>query len=136
MAFLRFLLVGGFGFLVDTGLTTGLIAFGWSPETARIPAIGCSMLCTWLANRMFTFRVAHRGSIGELSRYLAVALVAAGFNYLIYWFLLRQSMPPLPAIVVATAIQAGFSFLGYRQLVFNPSPGRSAGDGGPGGSEH
>lgn len=129
MAFLRFLLVGGLGFLVDAGLTMGLIALDWPPETARIPAIGVAMLCTWLANRAFTFRVAHRGSLGELARYVAVALLASAFNYLIYRLLLGQSMPPLPAIVVATAAQAVFSFIGYRRLVFGHRPARTAVEG-------
>lgn len=129
MAFLRFLLVGGLGFLVDVGLTMGLIALDWPAETARIPAIGVAMLCAWLANRAFTFRVAHRGSLVELARYVAVALLASAFNYLIYRLLLGHSMAPLPAIVVATVAQAVFSFLGYRRLVFTPHPTRSPVDG-------
>ncbi len=118
MAFLRFLLVGGLGFVVDAGLTLLLIRIGWAPETARIPAIATAMLFTWLANRLFTFRVAHKGSVGELARYVAVALGAACFNYLVYRLLLSQGLQPLPAIVVATAAQAVLSFLAYRHLVF------------------
>jgi len=118
MSFLRFLLVGGLGFVVDAGLTLALIHIGWSAETARIPAIAAAMLLTWLANRLFTFRVAHKGSMGELARYVAVALAAACFNYAIYRLLLGQGLGPLPAIVVATAAQAVLSFLAYRHLVF------------------
>ncbi|MCB1894286.1 MAG: GtrA family protein [Zoogloeaceae bacterium] len=120
MAFLRFVLVGGLGFIVDAGITLALIGGGWSAETARVPAIASAMLTTWIANRSFTFRVARRGSLRELQKYLAVALAAAGFNYLVYRMLLSWALTPLPAIVVATALQAILSFLAYRHLVFSP----------------
>ena len=68
----------------------------------------------------------------ELQKYVAVALAAAGFNYLVYRLLLNWNLAPLPAIVIATALQAVLSFLAYRHLVFSPAArddGQSA-DGG------
>ena len=116
--FLRFLLVGGVGFLIDSGLTIGLIALGLSPFTARPPAILIAMVFTWLANRHFTFAVSRRGCASEAFRYSAVALLGAIANYLIYSALIGLALPPLPAIVFATISVTAFSYFGYRKFAF------------------
>lgn len=114
----RFLLVGSIGFLVDSGLTLGLIALGFSPLLARPPAILVAMVFTWLANRHVTFAVGNKRSVSEAARYSVVALLAAMANYLIYSALIALALPPLPAIVIATGIAAVFSYYGYKNFAF------------------
>lgn len=124
--FLRFLIIGVLGFVVDAGLTHLLIAFGLSPLLARPPAVVAAMLVTWAANRRFTFEIQQRGSLSEVARYAGVAAVTLLLNLALYSCLVLAGVPVLLAIVVTTAAQAVFSFTGYRRFVFN-APARAEG---------
>lgn len=117
-SFIKFLVVGGLGFLIDTGLTLVLIAIGISPLAARLPAIFAAMIFTWLANRQHTFRVGRKKSLSEVARYASVAGVAALANYLIYSGLVTLSITPFFAIVIATILVAVFSYFGYKHFAF------------------
>lgn len=117
-AFLRFVLVGGLGFVIDAGLTQALVAMGLAPALARVPAIGCAMAFTWSANRVFTYRVRHERSAREALRYAAVAAAMAAINYLIYVALLQAGLVPLAAVTLATACQTLLSFRAYDRFVF------------------
>lgn len=119
--FVRFLLVGGTGFVIDAGLTLLLIRAGLPAAWARVPAIAAAMVFTWLANRRFTYRVQARRSGAEALRYGAVAFVMALFNYLVYRLLLDAGVSALPAIVVATALQTCISYVAYKRLAFRQS---------------
>jgi putative flippase GtrA len=117
-SFIKFLVVGGLGFLIDAGLTLGLITIGISPLAARPPAIFAATLFTWLANRQHTFRVGRKSSLTEVVRYASVAGVAALANYLIYSGLVTLSISPFSSIVMATIIVAVFSYFGYKHFAF------------------
>lgn len=119
--FLRFLLVGGLGFLIDAGITQGLVALGLHPALARLPALALAMAFTWLANRRFTYGVQTARSLGEGGRYAMVALGMAMLNYLAYLLLVRQGLWPALAVTIATAAQTVLSFHAYRVLVFRNS---------------
>lgn len=116
--FLRFLIIGGAGFLVDAGLTMLLIKLAIDPLLARVPAIGAAIIFTWLANRSFTFQIRTRRSVPEAIRYVSVALSAAAVNYALYFLLIMAGLHPLVAISAATALQTGFSFFAYRHFAF------------------
>lgn len=120
-AFLRFLLVGGGGFLIDAGMTVILIHLGGPPAVSRIPAIGFAMLFTWVANRKLTYRVEEKANIHEAGRYLAVAALMALLNYAVFLGLVGLGWRPLAALVVATAAQAVLSFHAYRKFAFRRS---------------
>lgn len=117
-AFGRFLLVGGTGFGIDVGITMVLIGLTGNAWLARIPAIATAMFFTWMLNRSFTFSVKSRRTSREAVRYLAVALLMALGNYVVYGILLKLAVWPVAAIAIATAIQAVGSFYGYRRFVF------------------
>lgn len=117
-AFLRFLVVGGGGFVVDAGLTLLMIHAGFAPWQARIPAIAAAMLCTWLANRHFTYGQSGHGRLVEAGRYALVAAVMACVNYLLFVGMVAVAVPPLPALVLATCLQTFVSFWAYRRFVF------------------
>jgi len=118
MAFIRFLIVGGLGFVIDSGITLTLIYFGLSAFIARLPAILAAMAFTWLANRRITFRLGTKPSGKEVMRYFTVAISMACFNYFLFSLLIMLSWPAFLAITFATAAQTVLSFYGYKKLVF------------------
>jgi putative flippase GtrA len=124
--FPRFLIVGALGFAVDAGGTYLLMFLGVHPLAARPPATALAILATWLANRRFTFRVDRQRTWGELLRYAAVALATATFNVGAYSVFVLWGWLPLPAIVVASVMQMGLSFVGYRYFAFGAAVGRDA----------
>lgn len=116
--FLRFILVGGSGFLIDAGITTLLISLGFPSWLARIPAICLAMAYTWIANRYFTYAVKTARSSKEAVRYASVAAVMALINYGIYFVLVQYGILPAIAVTIATACQTILSFHCYRRFVF------------------
>lgn len=119
--FLRFLLVGGSGFLIDAGITSLLIALGLPSWLARIPAICLAMAYTWLANRYFTYSVKTARSSSEAMRYASVAALMALINYGIYFVLVQYEVLPVVAVTIATACQTILSFYCYRHFAFRTS---------------
>lgn len=115
---LRFLMVGGLGFVVDLGCTSLLVWLGISPFYARPPAIAIATLVTWIANRSFTFEVKKEKTLAEAMRYGATALAAAIANYAMYSLLVWQQCPPWLAVAIASVLQAGASYVGYRKFAF------------------
>jgi putative flippase GtrA len=124
--FPRFLIVGALGFAVDAGGTYLLIFLGVHPLAARPPATALAILATWLANRRFTFRVDRKPGWPELLRYAAVALSMAAFNVGAYSVFVLWGWLPFFAIVVASVLQMGLSFVGYRYFAFGAPAGRDA----------
>jgi putative flippase GtrA len=117
-AFVRFLVVGSFGFVIDAGLTYLLIRTTVQPWLARIPAIVLAMAFTWLANRGFTYQVTKKRTVDEAVRYAIVAIAMAVGNYLIYLILMRVNLGPVVAVATATVCQTMISFHAYRRFVF------------------
>jgi len=119
----------GGGFFVS-----GLIAFsvdaavlwllthqaGIDPLLARVFAIALAMVAGWLSHRRLTFNMSVPPSLGEFMRYAAVAWSAAALNYAVYAAILmaRPGTAPLSALVGATVVAMGFSYLGMRLGVF------------------
>lgn len=116
----RFAVVGGLGFVVDSGFTLMLIHRGIDPYTSRVFAIALAMMVTWRLNRALTFGTSGSDQATEGIRYFTVAILAAVLNYAIYVGLLIAfpALPPLIAIVVAIGTVTMLSFVGYRRLVF------------------
>ena len=120
---MRFLLVGGAGFVIDAGTTWFLVAENLDRWLARIPAIALAMIFTWLANRTFTYRTSRPRSLGEGVRYGMVATGLALMNYLTFLLVSSIGIPLLGCVVLATALQAVVGFSLYRRLVFNEEKG-------------
>ncbi|MGZ8222348.1 MAG: GtrA family protein [Methylobacter sp.] len=126
MAFTRFLIVGGLGFVIDSGMTLVLIHLGLSAFIARLPAIFSAMAFTWLANRRITFCLDTEATREEAIRYFSVAITMAGFNYFLFFVLVKLSLPAFLAITFATAIQTVLSYYGYKLFAFRQHQGRAA----------
>ena len=121
---LKFGFVGGVGFVVDAVVTIGLVWLGLGPFSARMFAIPTAMLATYLLNRALTFR--GQGATGasavliESLRYVAVALVAAATNWLIYAAALiaAPDLSPLVALTIGSIVAMSVSYLGYSRYAF------------------
>lgn len=116
----RFALVGGIGFIVDVGLTLGLIHQGADPYSSRILGLALAMLTTWRLNRALTFGASDTSQASEGVRYFVVAILTALLNYLIYAGLLLSisGMMPVFAVVLATGVSMIASYLGYSRFAF------------------
>lgn len=117
---IRFLIVGGLGFIVDAGVLALLVANDTGPFAARIMSILLAMFVTWRLNRSLTFGASHDGQVREASRYFSVAAAVALLNYAIYAGILITvvTCPPVVATALATGICTLASFFGYGKFAF------------------
>jgi putative flippase GtrA len=120
-----FLFAGTIGFVVDMGVLWLLLEFRMlDPFTARAPAIGSALLCTYLINRTFTFGASHRKVAVEGVRYGSVGLIATLINYSVYsgLLLVLPSLSPYVALILGSGSATTFAYLGYSRFVFGPGP--------------
>lgn len=124
--FLRFALVGGAGFFIDAAVLSALIhGLGVDPFSARLVSISAAALSTWRLNRVVTFGASETGQAREGMRYALVAALTAGLNYALYALalLVWPTLPPIAAMVGATAAAMLFSYVGYSRFAFEGAPG-------------
>ena len=121
----RFLTVGIVGLAVDSGLFWSLYQASFSLEVARAGSLAVATLVTWGLNRLFTFAPSGRPPLHELARYVAVALVAQGFNYGLFLILVRldAGAHPLLCLVVSAVATAALSFTGQSLIAFRRAKG-------------
>jgi putative flippase GtrA len=123
--FLRFVLVGAVGFIVDAGLLQALISLaGWGPVEARAVAIPAAVFATWLLNRTITFPESHGGPVvSSLLRYAAVSAVGAGVNFIVFSILVLASHTmaavPLVPLAIASIVALIVNYLGSRHFAFH-----------------
>ena len=73
-----FAIAGGLGFVIDSGVLTGLVWLGLDPWSARLVSFAAALVTTWLVNRTRTFGDrAGAPSLQEFGRYAAASLAAA-----------------------------------------------------------
>lgn len=129
---LRFSIVGGVGFLVDTGLLYALIrTTGMDPYSARLVSFLSSATTTWALNRSFTFAKGIQGAptYGEWAAYLALMMGGGVVNYGVYSLCITFSsgMYAHPVLAVAAGSVAGLflNFSTSRNLFLRPRGRRS-----------
>jgi putative flippase GtrA len=125
--FLRFSVVGGFGFVVDVSVFFLLhdIA-GLNAYAARPFSILAAMICTWLGNRILTFRDHAAEGVGaifaEWLKFAATNTVGALLNYATFASLVGFAPPPFNyrylALVAGTAVGLVFNFTLSKRIVF------------------
>ncbi len=120
--FLRFLVVGGLGFIVDASVLLALVHVGgMSRVWARIPSFLVAVTVTWWFHRDFTFDVAShsRPSLREWTRFVIANGLGNGANLAIYWALIvLVDSPLLAALVVASVAAAGINYAMSARWVF------------------
>jgi putative flippase GtrA len=125
-SFLRFGIVGTFGFLVDVAiLYAGILGFGLQPLTARIPAFLGAATFNWAMNRSFTFGPSGKHPLAEWLSFLVTNSVGAVVNLGTYTGIILAAAPTpwLPAAATAAGSIAGLAFNYWvsRNFVFKRS---------------
>ncbi len=117
-----FVLAGGTAFVTDVAVFTALHEFfALSALFARLPAIACAMVVSWLLNRWITFAMPTPPTWGEFADFCAVSWVAQLVNYAVFAviILLIPNLLPIVAITVACLVAMFISYVGYRFGVFH-----------------
>jgi putative flippase GtrA len=125
LRFLRFAIVGTFGFVVDAGVLALLLA----SDVAGFHAGRCASFLagasfTWAVNRRVTFadRRPGDGRGAEWARYVAAMAAGAALNYGVYALVLHVFGYTAVIAVLAVAVGAiaglGLNFLAASRLVF------------------
>jgi putative flippase GtrA len=121
---LRFAIVGGAGFAIESIIVTLLMQAAQVPAwQARIPSFVTAVVATWLLNRRFTFlhRDEARSNVKAVV-YAATQLCGAAINFvlfvaMVHWYPNLASVPVIPLGVGAVAGFA-FNFLICDELIF------------------
>lgn len=129
---LRFAMVGGLGFTIDSSiLALGVHVYGIDPFSGRAISFSCAIVITWLLNRWFTFRLGIFNLNGqEFVRYLVSGLLGLGINIGIYLKLISE-VPltlryPVLALVLSSASAAMFNYWSNLHFVFNNKQRKNA----------
>ena len=121
---LRFAVIGGLGFIVDTAVLYGLLALGFDLYAARALSILVAATFTWLGNRRYAFRARRldrRQKTGEWLRYLAAMALGGLINFGVYsllvWRLALFAAHPVLAVIAGTGVAMLFNFAMARALL-------------------
>jgi putative flippase GtrA len=123
--FLRFCLVGLFGFAIDGGLLYLLVDNGSDPYLARAITFPIAVSATWYLNRHWAFGIRSNvpGKGRDYRRYLLVQTVGALGNYLVYALLLvvlgLTARDALIALAVGALAGLAINYTGSRWWVFS-----------------
>jgi putative flippase GtrA len=101
-------------------LQVGTVALGLNPLIDRLLAISGAMVAGWLAHRRLTFSLSSPPTLGEFTRYSAMAWTTAAINYAAFAAVLIVSpgTHPLAALVIASILATFFAYTGMRYRVF------------------
>ena len=106
----RFVFVGGIGFVVDTGVLYLMLSLGLGYFAGRAVSFLCAVWATWQLNRRVTFAAPQTQSPWvEWLRYLAAMSVGGGVNYAVYSGVVSMLRPApwLPILAVGAGSAAG-----------------------------
>ncbi len=126
--FIRFVVVGGLGFVMDTSLLQVFLRLGLGYYTGRIPSFLIACAVTWVINRLWTFKTGRQtGKARSAALYLSVQCVGWAANLAVYalclylfpW--LKQWPSIMLPLVLGAAAGMVVNFLGSKHLAFRPS---------------
>jgi putative flippase GtrA len=128
--FIRFCLVGGVGFAVDSTVLLAGLWLGLDPLVVRIASIAAAGTTTWAINRRWTFAAparTTRAKAREGLRYALVQTAGALVNYAIFALVVatfgRGPQPAMAGLVAGSTTALVLNFLGAKFLVFRaPAP--------------
>lgn len=115
----RFCVVGASGYVVNLLVYVALLnGIGLHYIESAVGAFCVAWLNNFALNRHWTFRGGGRSAMSQGARYLAVSLVALGFNLALLHGLVVAGMPELPAQAVAILLVTPVAFLLNRRWAF------------------
>jgi putative flippase GtrA len=92
--------------------------FGWRAEIAAAAAVGSLLLVNFVLGRAYVFRSSGRIAY-QLPRFLGIALVMRGAEYLMFLALFETLHAPyLVAIAASLAMSSLIKFFAYRSWAF------------------
>jgi len=122
--FLRFTLVGGVGFVVDSAVLYAVMyGFGLDPYTGRVPSFLAAATTTWLLNRHFTFpggrdAAAHR----QWTMFVVFMTLGAAINYGVYAVVVfygpAHPLTPLAGVAIGAVAGLAVNFMTSKRYVF------------------
>jgi putative flippase GtrA len=125
--FLRFLIVGGFGFVVaEAALWVMIHEAGANSTVAWLVSFACAVTFTWWGNRNLTF-ADHKASgavntLVEYGKFVVSNALGGAINFAVFKALLTYAPQPLcdPLVALACGVVAGlvFNFTMSKLLVF------------------
>jgi putative flippase GtrA len=122
-----FLCVGVVGFAVDAVILQTLIFdFGWDYYRSRLASFAIAVLCTWLLNRIWTFKdKATDNRTREYSIYLIIQSIGASLNFAIYSACIFVNdiflSYPIAALAIGSICAMFFNFAAMRRFAFTGS---------------
>lgn len=90
-SYFYFVIIGSLGFLIDATIFY-LFSFQFDIFISRFFSIITAMMFTWLANRLFTFKMDSCITVGEFLKYIVVNGIGALINFGIFIFLCKFSV--------------------------------------------
>ncbi|MBY3751977.1 GtrA family protein [Azospirillum formosense] len=117
---IRFALVGLLNTGVDFALFLALVSLAGAPVlAANAVGYGAGVLCSFLLNRSWTFRLRREAApmARRLPLFLAFNLVGLGLSTLVVG-LLVPAVPPLVAKIAATVVTFAWNYWSSRRFVF------------------
>ena len=122
--FLRFGLVGTFGFFVDAGILYAAMTWlGLGLYSGRVVSFAGAATFTWAANRAYTFRDALASPpLRQWLRFLAANSAGAAANFAMYSIVVSSSdlgaSYPILGVALGSVAGLAFNFSASRTWVF------------------
>ncbi len=118
---LRFLIVGSLGFVIDASILH-IAHLKFSLIISRLISFPVAVTCTWLLNRLFTFKSNDPNYKSEWTRYTLINTTGGIINFFGF-ILLIHHLPtlrnsPVLALGIATITSAVFNFYFSRRFAF------------------
>jgi putative flippase GtrA len=126
--FLKFLVVGGIGFLIDTGSLT-VLALGLHTDRTLAKGISFSLavISNYLLNRFWTYPDSRSKSVlAQITQFVVVSLVGLGINLLVFNWADRVAMRWVSSVlalyvaqVCAVGVALFWNFAANRVVTYN-----------------
>ncbi len=118
-SFVRYILVGTFCFILDTGSFMGLLSLGLHRPLAASAAYFLGVFSHFNLNRMFSFKNYERAFYQQIRTYIIVAITCLFLTVFIIEIAVQWGgASPLVAKITAVVFNFPFSFLGHKYLTF------------------
>lgn len=119
----RYVMVGGIGFFVDSGLLTLLLQRGYSVVVSRGFSFTLAVSITWLINRSWTFHSNELMSTHkEYAYYFGFQILGALINLSIFFGLIdlypNLKRVPVVPLALGASISLAFNYLISKKMIF------------------
>lgn len=132
---IKFLIVGGIGFVVDVTIFNLLRSTVLHPDSvtngaliAKVVSTSCAIVTNWIGNRLWAFKHGStQRAIREFIEFLVVSLVGMGASVAVLWLshnvlgLTSQLADNISGNGIGLLLGTAVRYFGYKFWVFNPA---------------